>query len=59
MEASTWSSGPIMGPELYCGPVKIDGFLIGVVMNIQGMLPKGYPQYAPYPGIGGKFYRKG
>ncbi len=50
---------PDYGPELYCGLVKIDGFLIGVVMNIQGMLPKGYPQYAPYPGIGGKFYREG
>jgi glutaconyl-CoA decarboxylase len=50
---------PDFGPELYCGLVKIDGFLVGVVANIQGMLPKGYPQYAPYPGIGGKFYREG
>ena len=50
---------PDYGPELYCGLVKIDGFLIGVVANIQGILPKGYPKYAPYPGIGGKFYREG
>lgn len=50
---------PGYGPELYTGLVKVDGFLIGVVANRQGMLPKGYPQYAPYPGIGGKFYREG
>ena len=47
------------GPELYTGLVKVDGFLIGIVANKQGMLPKGYPQYAPYPGVGGKFYREG
>ncbi len=50
---------PEIGPELYTGLVKVDGFLIGIVGNRQGMLPKGYPQYAPYPGIGGKFYREG
>ena len=50
---------PDFGPELYNGLVKIDGFLIGVVANRQGMMPKGYPYYAPYPGIGGKFYREG
>lgn len=50
---------PGYGSELYTGLVKVDGFLIGVVANRQGMLPKGYPQYAPYPGIGGKFYREG
>jgi glutaconyl-CoA decarboxylase len=50
---------PDYGFELYTGLVKIDGFLIGIVANRQGMLPKGYPQYAPYPGIGGKFYREG
>ena len=50
---------PDYGPELYTGLVKIDGFLIGVVANRQGMMPKGYPYYAPYPGIGGKFYREG
>lgn len=50
---------PEIGPELYTGLVKVDGFLIGIVGNRQGMLPKGYPGYAPYPGIGGKFYREG
>lgn len=50
---------PEIGFELYTGLVKIDGFLIGIVANRQGILPKGYPQYAPYPGIGGKFYREG
>jgi glutaconyl-CoA decarboxylase subunit alpha len=50
---------PNYGPELYTGLIKIDGFLIGIVANRQGMMPKGYPQYAPYPGIGGKFYREG
>ena len=48
-----------MARSFTTGLVKIDGFLIGVVTNIQGMMPKGYPQYAPYPGIGGKFYREG
>jgi len=50
---------PDYGPELYTGLIKVDGFLIGIVANRQGMMPKGYPQYAPYPGIGGKFYREG
>ena len=50
---------PGYGPELYTGLVKVDGFLIGIVANRQGILPKGYPGYAPYPGIGGKFYREG
>jgi glutaconyl-CoA decarboxylase len=50
---------PGYGPELYTGLIKVDGFLMGIVANRQGMLPKGYPEYAPYPGIGGKFYRQG
>jgi len=50
---------PDYGPEAYTGLVKIDGFLIGVIANKQGMLPAGYPEYAPYPGIGGKLYRQG
>jgi glutaconyl-CoA decarboxylase subunit alpha len=50
---------PGYGPEIYTGLVKIDGFLIGIVANRQGFMPKGYPGYAPYPGIGGKFYREG
>lgn len=47
------------GPEAYTGIVKVDGFLVGVIGNKQGMLPAGYPEYAPYPGIGGKLYRQG
>jgi glutaconyl-CoA decarboxylase len=50
---------PGYGPELYTGLIKVDGFLMAIVANRQGMMPKGYPEYAPYPGIGGKFYRQG
>jgi len=47
------------GPEAYTGLVKIDGLLTGIIANRQGMLPAGYPEYAPYQGIGGKLYRQG
>ena len=47
------------GPEIYAGLVKIDGMLVGVIGNRQGLLPQGYPEYADYPGIGGKLYRQG
>jgi len=52
---------PDYGPEAYCGLAKIDGFLVGVIANRQGLLGKGYPHYAEgqYPGIGGKLYREG
>jgi glutaconyl-CoA decarboxylase len=50
---------PGYGPEVYTGLVKIDGFLTGIIGNRQGFLPKGYPEYASYPGIGGKLYRQG
>ena len=50
---------PDYGPEVYTGLAKIDGFLVGVIGNRQGFLPKKYPEYAPYPGIGGKLYRQG
>jgi len=50
---------PDYGPEVYTGLVKLDGFLVGVIGNKQGFLPPGYPEYAPYPGIGGKLYRQG
>jgi glutaconyl-CoA decarboxylase subunit alpha len=50
---------PDYGPEIYTGLVKIDGFLMAVIGNRQGILPKGYPEYADYPGIGGKLYRQG
>ena len=50
---------PGYGPEVYTGLVKIDGFVIGFIGNRQGYLGKKYPEYATYPGIGGKLYRQG
>jgi len=50
---------PDYGPEVYTGLAKLDGYLVGLIGNRQGFLPKGYPDYAPYPGIGGKLYRQG
>ena len=50
---------PDYGPEIYAGLVKLDGLLVGILGNRQGLLPKGYPEYAEYPGIGGKLYRQG
>lgn len=50
---------PGYGPEVFTGLVKIDGFPVGVIGNRQGVLPRGYPEYADYPGIGGKLYRQG
>ena len=50
---------PGYGPEIYTGLVKLDGFLVGAIGNRQGWLGEGYPEYADYPGIGGKLYRQG
>jgi glutaconyl-CoA decarboxylase subunit alpha len=50
---------PDYGPEVYTGIFKIDGFLVAGIANRQGYLGKGYPEYADYPGIGGKLYRQG
>ncbi len=50
---------PEYGPEVYTGLAKVDGFLVGIIGNKQGFLRQGYPEYAPYPGIGGKLYRQG
>jgi glutaconyl-CoA decarboxylase subunit alpha len=47
------------GPEVYCGLVKLDGFLVGLVANRQGFLGPNYPEYADYPGPGGKLFRQG
>jgi len=51
------------GPEMITGLAKIDGMLVGVVANMQGMLMN-YPEYkmATYGsamGVGGKLYRQG
>ncbi len=50
---------PDHGPEIYTGLVKVDGFPIGCIGNNQGFLKPEYPEYADYPGIGGKLYRQG
>ena len=51
---------PGFGPEVYTGLVKIDGLLLGVAGNRQGLLGTNYPEYtADYIGIGGKLYRQG
>ena len=50
---------PGYGPEVYTGLAKINGFLMAFIGNRQGFLGAKYPEYAPYPGIGGKLYRQG
>ncbi len=50
---------PDFGPEIYTGLVKVDGFLVGVIGNRQGLIPN-YPEYTnQYIGVGGKLYRQG
>lgn len=47
------------GPEIVAGLAKIDGLLVGVVANKQGLLMN-YPEYKENSiGIGGKLYRQG
>ncbi len=50
---------PDYGPEIYTGLCKIDGFLMACIGNRQGFFGEDYPEYADYPGIGGKLYRQG
>lgn len=50
---------PGYGPEVYTGLAKIDGFLVAFIGNHMGFLGMDYPEYADYPGIGGKLYRQG
>lgn len=51
---------PGFGPEVYTGLVKVDGLLLGVIGNRQGLLGRDYPEYTTdYVGIGGKLYRQG
>jgi glutaconyl-CoA decarboxylase len=50
---------PGYGPEIYTGLCKVDGFVVGCIGNRQGWLGENYPEYADYPGIGGKLYRQG
>ena len=48
------------GPEMVTGLAKVNGLLVGVVANVQGLLMN-YPEYkaAGSVGIGGKLYRQG
>ena len=46
------------GPEIVAGLAKVNGLLVGVVSNFQGMIPN-YPEYLPTVGVGGKLYRQG
>lgn len=47
------------GPEIVTGIAKVDGLLVGVVANAQGLLMN-YPEYKEKSvGIGGKLYRQG
>ncbi len=50
---------PDYGPEVYTGLCRFDGLVIGCIGNRSGYLGKGYPEYADYPGMGGKLYRQG
>ncbi len=48
------------GPEMVTGLAKVNGLLVGVVANVQGVFMN-YPDYRPQPavGVGGKLYREG
>ena len=48
------------GPEIVCGLARVNGLLVGVVGNQQGLFMN-YPAYRPQPavGVGGKLYRQG
>jgi glutaconyl-CoA decarboxylase len=47
------------GPEMVTGLVKVDGLLLGLIINAQGLLVN-YPEYRQNAtGIGGKLYRQG
>ena len=50
---------PDYGPEVYAGLCKINGFLVACIGNRQEYLGRDYPEYANYPGMGGKLYRQG
>lgn len=47
------------GPEILAGIAKVNGLLVGVVANTQGLIMN-YPEYKENSvGIGGKLYRQG
>ncbi len=46
------------GPEIVAGLAKVNGLLVGVIANVQGLLMN-YPEYKQGSvGIGGKLYRR-
>ncbi|MBN1614876.1 MAG: glutaconyl-CoA decarboxylase subunit alpha [Deltaproteobacteria bacterium] len=50
---------PGYGPEIYTALAMIDGFLVGIIGNRQGLIPN-YPEYTnEYNAVGGKLYRQG
>ena len=61
--ASSWSTRRATAPEMITGIAKVDGLLVGVVANQQGVFPN-YPEYkmekyGQSMGAGGKLYRQG
>lgn len=50
---------PDYGQEVYTGLARINGLLVAFIGNRQGFLGPNYPEYADYPGVGGKLYRQG
>ena len=47
------------GPEIVAGLAKVNGLLVGVISNFQGMI-QNYPEYRDASvGVGGKLYRQG
>ncbi len=47
------------GPEMVTGLAKVNGLLVGVIANVQGLLMN-YPEYKQNSvGVGGKLYRQG
>ena len=47
------------GPEIVAGLAKVNGLLVGVISNFQGMI-QNYPEYRENSvGVGGKLYRQG
>ncbi len=54
-----WEYKKDYGPEVATGLAKVNGLLVGVIANTQGLLMN-YPEYRENAvGIGGKLYRQG
>ncbi len=46
------------GPEIAAGLAKVNGLLVGIIANVQGVFMN-YPEYKKGVAIGGKLYRQG